>query len=153
MLSSSVRAAAAAPRRLDGSMAVKVEELPAAIADTETFVSIWAAPTWSIDRPSSSPAIWSIAVGEPCPISVQPWKRVTVLSRLICSQESIWAGSGGPGTLPVCADELAARLFEARATLVEPRASATAPEPFRNDLRENSGDEPNVVMPGMVAIA
>ena len=48
--------------------------------DTDTFVSSWAAVTWSIDRPSSSAAIWRTAVGVPWPISAQPWNSVTVLS-------------------------------------------------------------------------
>ena len=73
-------------------------ELPAVNAEIETFVSTWAAVTWSIDRPSSSAAICGRAVGVPWPSSTSPWNSVTVLSGLIWSQESICVGSGGPAT-------------------------------------------------------
>ncbi len=81
--SSSVRAAAAAPRMLVALIAVRVEELAAANDEIETLVSSWTALTWSSERPSSSAAIWRTTVGEPCPISVQPWNSVAVLSGLI----------------------------------------------------------------------
>ena len=46
-------------------IASKVELLPAANAEIETLVSIWAAFTCAISRPSSSAAIMRSAVGEP----------------------------------------------------------------------------------------
>jgi hypothetical protein len=65
MLTSRARAAAAAPRMLVAPIAVRVDELPAANADSDTFVSTCADPTWSIDSPSSSAAIIRTAVGDP----------------------------------------------------------------------------------------
>jgi hypothetical protein len=133
-----VRAAAAAPRMLVGRIAVLVDELAAANACTDTFVSSWAAVTWSKDSPSSSAAIWRIAVGEPCPISVQPWKSVTVLSGLTCSHESICAGSGGPGTVPRWRGEAAVGLLEAWAVPAADSPRTRLPAPRRNVFREKS---------------
>src|SRR6266566_9641521 len=119
-------------------IAVYVDELATASAERETFVSSCAAVTWSIDSPSSSAAIIRTAVGDPCPISAQPWNSVTVLSGLTWSHESIWVGSGGPGTAPMWRDEVAPGLFAASAAGASERPATTVPLCLRNVLRESS---------------
>src|SRR3954464_8897262 len=64
-LTSRVRAAAAAPRRLVAAIPVLVDELAAANDEIETLVSSWTDDTCAIESPSSSAAIWRTAVGEP----------------------------------------------------------------------------------------
>ena len=65
MFRSSALAAAAAPRMLVAPIAVKVDELPTVKAESDTFVSTFAAVTWSTERPSSSAAIIRTDVGVP----------------------------------------------------------------------------------------